>query len=94
MSRVFHLHLTQLLKDIKDNHILGTPVATVHVIEFQKRGLPHCHLLIILKDEDKLRDRHDIDELICAELPDEATYGNGPTALRSNRKEEENECKT
>ena len=60
----------ELLRDIKDRHILGVPVAHVHVIEFQKRGLPHCHLLIILRGEDKLRTRDDIDRLISAEIPD------------------------
>ena len=70
VSRVFHLHLAELLRDIKDRHILGVPVAHVHVIEFQKRGLPHCHMLIILRGEDKLRTREDIDRVICAEIPD------------------------
>ena len=70
VARVFHLHLAELLKDIKDRHVLGVPVARVHVIEFQKRGLPHCHMLIVLRGEDKLRTRDDIDRLICAEIPD------------------------
>lgn len=69
VSRVFHLHLAELLCDIRDRHVLGVPVARVHVIEFQKRGLPHCHMLIILRGEDKLRTRDDIDRLICAEIP-------------------------
>ena len=34
---------SELLRDINDCHVLGVPVARVHVIEFQKRGLPHCH---------------------------------------------------
>lgn len=70
VARVYKLHLTSLLKDIKDKHILGVPVAHVHVIEFQKRGLPHCHMFIILRDEDKPRNCDDIDKLICAEIPD------------------------
>lgn len=70
VTRVFHLHLAELLHDIKDRHVLGVPVAYIHVIEFQKRGLPHCHMLIILRAEDKLRTRDDIDRLICAEIPD------------------------
>lgn len=41
--------------------MLGVPVAHVHVIEFQKRSLPHCHMFIILCAEDKLSDRKDID---------------------------------
>ena len=48
----------------------GVPRAHVHVIEFQKRGLPHCHMLIILRGEDKLRNREDIDRIISAEIPD------------------------
>ena len=64
------LHLVELLHDIKDRHVLGVPVAHVHVIEFQKRGLPHCHMLIILRGEDKLRTSDDIDKMISADIPD------------------------
>jgi hypothetical protein len=70
VARVFKLHLKELLKDITDRHVLGMPVAHVHVIEFQKRGLPHAHLLLILAEASKLRDSHDIDRLISAEIPD------------------------
>ena len=59
------------MNDIKNRHVLGVPIAHVHVIEFQKRGLPHCHMLIILRDEDKLRDSNDIDKIISAEIPDQ-----------------------
>ena len=52
VSRVFKLHLAELLNDIKNRHVLGVPVAHVHVIEFQKHGLPHCHVLFILREED------------------------------------------
>lgn len=38
--RVFKAHLAELLTDNKERHVLGVPVAHVHVIEFQKRGLP------------------------------------------------------
>ena len=71
VSRVFKLHLQELLNDIKNRHVLGVPIAHVHVIEFQKRGLPHCHMLIILRDEDKLRDSNDIDRIISAEIQDQ-----------------------
>ena len=40
------------------------------MIEFQKRGLPHCHRLIILADNSKLREPADIDSIISAEIPD------------------------
>lgn len=55
--------------DIRDGHILGGPVANIHVIEFQKRGLPHCHMLIILRAEDKIRTKEQIDNIVTAEIP-------------------------
>ena len=41
MSRVFHLHLAELLLDIKAHHVLWVPVAHVYVIELQKRSMYH-----------------------------------------------------
>ena len=70
VSRVFKSQLQELLHDINVRHVLGIALAHVYVIEFQKRGLPHCHLLIILSEETKLRDGPDIDSVICAEIPD------------------------
>ena len=37
---------------------------------FQKRGLPHAHILIILRNEDKIHDTDRLDRLIKAQLPD------------------------
>ena len=73
VSRVFKLHMKELMLDITERHVLGVPVAHVYVIEFQKRGLPHCHLLIILDKDSKLREATDIDTIISAEIPDPAT---------------------
>jgi hypothetical protein len=50
-STVFALKRAAIMKDIFQNGWFGEPVAYVYAIEFQKRGLPHCHLLIILKSE-------------------------------------------
>jgi len=70
VARVFQQHLRELMMDIRKKHVLGKPVAHIYVIEFQKRGLPHCHLLIILADNSKLREPADIDSIISAEIPD------------------------
>jgi Helitron helicase-like domain at N-terminus len=70
VSRVFRLKLKSLLHDIMDRNIFGVPVARVHVIEFQKRGLPHAHIVIILDKSDKHRTPQDIDCVVCAEIPD------------------------
>ena len=70
VARVFKRHLQELMTDIREKHVLGKPSAFVYVIEFQKRGLPHAHLLIVLDAESKLRNSDDIDTIISAEIPD------------------------
>ena len=71
--RVFKLKLDELLEDLFKRHVLGKGVAHAYVIEFQKRGLPHAHILLILTPEDRLTSPEDIDNCISAEIPDEAT---------------------
>ncbi|XP_057299428.1 uncharacterized protein LOC130630047 [Hydractinia symbiolongicarpus] len=39
-----------------------------------RRGLPHCHLLIHLDPNDKLRDADDIDSVISAEIPNKQEH--------------------
>jgi hypothetical protein len=70
ISRVFKLKLNALCKDLFDNNVLGRVRAHMHVIEFQKRGLPHAHILLILNSEDKPRTVEVIDSIVCAEIPD------------------------
>ncbi|KAJ8911132.1 hypothetical protein NQ315_003308 [Exocentrus adspersus] len=72
-NRVFYAKVNQLTNDMEQAHVFGTPVANLHVIEFQKRGLPHCHDLLILKEEDRFTDSLRIDALISAEIPDRDT---------------------
>jgi hypothetical protein len=71
---VFNLKLKALLQDLLNNHVLGHALAYVWVIEFQKRGLPHGHILLILRDEDKPRTVEDYDRLVSAEVPDAHVY--------------------
>jgi hypothetical protein len=70
IARVFKLHLNQFIKDISTKGFMGKVVAKVYVIEFQKRGLPHAHILIWLEDQDKPCDANDIDCFISAQIPD------------------------
>ena len=49
VARVFKLKLNALIDDLIDNRVLGKTVAHMHVIEFQKRRLPHAHILLILE---------------------------------------------
>ncbi|GJS41039.1 hypothetical protein Tco_0566082, partial [Tanacetum coccineum] len=70
ITRVFKMKLDQLIKDIKEKRIFGRVRAEIYTIEFQKRGLPHCHLCIWLETNDKLKTPADIDRCISAEIPD------------------------
>ena len=43
-----------------------------YVIEFQKRGLPHAHMLLILGDAPRTPDEYD--KYVCAELSDASDF--------------------
>jgi hypothetical protein len=73
-SRVFNMKFNAFLKDLLQNGVLGTAVADIHVVEWQKQGLPHGHILIILRSQDKPHDNSDYDRIVCAELPDKSTH--------------------
>ena len=69
VARVFKLKKDQLMHDLISGQILGKVVAHMHVIEFQKRGLPHAHILIILSSEDRSMTAEGVDLAVSAELP-------------------------
>jgi hypothetical protein len=74
VARVFHLKLSALLEDLLKKGVLGRVVAHMYVIEFQKRGLPHAHILLILEGADKPLTPEDIDSIVSAQLPDQNLY--------------------
>uniref|UniRef100_A0A0R0KEV8 ATP-dependent DNA helicase n=1 Tax=Glycine max TaxID=3847 RepID=A0A0R0KEV8_SOYBN len=47
VSQIFRLKYEQMLSDLTKGQLLGKVVAYMHTIEFQKRGLPHVHLLLV-----------------------------------------------
>ena len=69
VARVFELKKKELLKEVK-NGLFGKVVGMVHTIKFQKRGLPHMHLLIFLDQEDKIHNANDVDDIVSAQIPD------------------------
>jgi hypothetical protein len=74
IARVFKLKLNELIDDIIKKYLFGRAAAHVFVIEFQKRGLPHCHMLIILADESKPRDSNSIDRIVSSKIPDPVQF--------------------
>ncbi len=67
-----------MLRDIIQGQLFGKVAGLVYSIEFQKRGLPHSHMLIILDRKDKFDElRFEAEEIIekinktvSAEIPD------------------------
>ena len=70
VSRAFRGRLKRLLHALTKENILGRVIAHTYVIEFQKRGLPHAHILIILAADDKPSSPSKIDHIVSAEIPD------------------------
>lgn len=74
VARVFHGKLEAMKHMLFKKNILGVVVAHVYVVEFQKRGLPHAHFLLIMDSAYKLVIPEQYDRLISAELPDKQKY--------------------
>ncbi|KAG5556067.1 hypothetical protein RHGRI_006626 [Rhododendron griersonianum] len=74
VTRVFKSKLEELKKEVIKKQLFGPVAAYTYVIEFQKRGLPHVHLLLVLKKGFKLNSAAKFDEFISAEIPDKDKY--------------------
>lgn len=67
-NRVFSLKLRELMKDLTERHILGKVIAHTYVIEFQKRGLPHAHILLIMDPRDGVK-KENVGHAVQAVIP-------------------------
>ncbi|POS81943.1 hypothetical protein EPUL_005920, partial [Erysiphe pulchra] len=65
----FKLKLDGLLNDVKEKNVFGKCISDSLSIEYQKRGLPHAHLILHLHRDDVPRTVEQIDELVCAQMP-------------------------
>jgi hypothetical protein len=65
---VFKIKLKELINDIHKKHILGCTIVGIYVIEYQKRGLPHAHIIIFFVEDCKPHTVEDVDRMISAEL--------------------------
>jgi hypothetical protein len=73
IDRVFALKLKELIDDCTKKEIFGKVKGFTYVVEFQKRGTPHAHILLIL-DKDSYIKRDDIDNVVYAEVPDKELF--------------------
>ena len=70
VAGVFNIKKDELINLITKEDFFGKVTAFVYVVEFQKRGLPHIHMLITLDKNSKKESPKAIDEIISAEIPD------------------------
>ena len=76
VARAFKLKLKSLLYDIYyvHNSVFGPMCTMIYVIEWQKRGPPHSHILAICDNSSKPRSTEDYDSIVCAEIPNLQTH--------------------
>ncbi|XP_015919286.2 uncharacterized protein [Parasteatoda tepidariorum] len=67
LARVFHLKLKALMILINKRKVFVSVQCFMYTIEWQKRGLPHTHILIWLYEKIHV---HSIDNVISAEIAD------------------------
>ncbi|GBP35824.1 hypothetical protein EVAR_27744_1 [Eumeta japonica] len=68
--RVFKQKLQSLMNYIVKQRVFGTTRCWMYSIECQKRGLPHAHILLWLVERIQ---SDQVDDIICAEIPDPIT---------------------
>ena len=73
-SRIFRAKLQDLKDQLFKNEIFGKVVAHIHVIKFQKRGLPHVHIIIILQERYKILFKDQFDIYVSVELSNKEPY--------------------
>ncbi|KAK9072547.1 hypothetical protein SSX86_008981 [Deinandra increscens subsp. villosa] len=71
IARVFEMKVDSFILFLKEERPFGVVAADLYTIEFQKRGLPHCHTLLWVTEQFRIRDADQIDCFISAEFPDE-----------------------
>ncbi|XP_058756263.1 uncharacterized protein LOC131629499 [Vicia villosa] len=76
ISKVFKIKFDTLMDDITKHHVVEKVIAYMYTIEFQKRGLPHAHILIFLHPQSKYPTPSNIDNIIFAEIPDPTVHPN------------------
>ena len=67
IARIFHLKLKAMMQLLVRGSIFDEVACFMYSVEWQKRGLPHAHILLWLTD--RLAPSM-TDKVVCAEIPD------------------------
>ncbi|GKB75073.1 DNA helicase [Tanacetum coccineum] len=65
VDRVFEKKVCDYITFVHDSTTFGDVTTVLYTIEFQKRGLPHCHSLLWINSPSKAREDSDVDQYIC-----------------------------
>ncbi|KAI5433766.1 hypothetical protein KIW84_020869 [Lathyrus oleraceus] len=68
LTRIFRSKFKQLKDDVINKGVLGKVKSYMYVTKFQKRGLSHLHMLLVLESDDKLCDPKDYNSMDLNEL--------------------------
>lgn len=69
--RVFKMKLKEIMAELKSGKVFPPYLAHLGVIEFQKRGFPHAHLVYTFKSEGP-QVLNEIDKWVWARIPDKS----------------------
>ncbi|XP_069147085.1 uncharacterized protein [Solanum lycopersicum] len=83
ICRVFQIKLFQLMQDLKKQQPFGKIIACLYTTEFQKRGLPHAHILLFLHLTLKSPSINHINTMITTEIPDMEVDPDGYKTLKN-----------
>ncbi|XP_019161444.1 PREDICTED: uncharacterized protein LOC109158079 [Ipomoea nil] len=73
ICRLFKMKLDSLIADCRKKKLFGSVAGVIYTIEFQKRGLPHGHILLFLEKKNGVSEVGTLDTIISAEIPNENT---------------------
>ncbi|KAJ8909484.1 hypothetical protein NQ315_007932 [Exocentrus adspersus] len=71
ICRIFKIKFTEFLDDLIHKQLYGVVKNYHYVIEFQKRGLPHAHIVITFIADDQIRSPEQVDAIVSAIIPDQ-----------------------
>ncbi|XP_073120388.1 uncharacterized protein [Henckelia pumila] len=76
ITRVFRAKFEEFKKDVVEKGALGKVISYSYAIEYQKRCLPHVHMLLIFETTDKFHNPDDFDSVVRAEIPSQTDEPN------------------
>ncbi|GJT06993.1 DNA helicase [Tanacetum coccineum] len=70
VCRIFEQKIQSFVTFLKEERRFRNVIGVLYIVKFQKQGLPHCHTLLWVDSESKIKSAEDVDQYISGELPD------------------------